>query len=122
MAVRGVEVPATFEERLAALDALRGHVEAALLNAEEAASGATVARRGYAAELRREDARVARLQLDLLRELKAWMLGARPQQMPATATGEPVQSQTGVGVAGRTSEATRTFLGPAVHTEDGERW
>jgi hypothetical protein len=87
--------------QLAALDELAGDLEARLLDAEELATAARVARRPHAERLSREDADVIRTQLALIAGLRAGLAegaeGKGPADGPAVARKKPVDAQTGAG-------------------------
>ncbi len=81
--MRGRVVTATLSEKLLAIDELMADAEYRLMDAELALREVEAARRGHAAKLSREDARIAHGQLEVLAEARSWLLGAQPQVVPA---------------------------------------
>ncbi len=82
--------------KLAALDELRAVVEHKLLDAEEMAAAARVARRAHAERLSREDAAVIRIQLALLEGLRAELTG-EAEGMPPGARQGAQDARSGAG-------------------------
>ena len=101
----------TLREKLAALDELAADAEFRLTDAELALREVATARRGFAAKLYHDDARMARVQLAVLAEARAWLLAGQPQEIPAIGLEQGQEGQAGVDPASGTRPRSRARPG-----------